>query len=68
MSQSERHKLSVLLGYWIEHNGEHGKEFREWAERARELGEIAVHDELTVAAEEMGKANASLVRALDRLR
>jgi len=68
MDQAERGKLRVLLDYWVKHNREHGEEFREWAEKARSFGEIAVHDELMEAREEMGKANASLLRALEKLR
>jgi len=68
MDQAERGKLRVLLDYWVKHNREHGEEFREWAEKARSFGEIAVHDELMEAREEMGKANASLLRALERLK
>lgn len=68
MDQAERGKLRVLLDYWVKHNREHGEEFKEWAEKARSFGEIAVHDELMEACEEMGKANASLLRALERLR
>ena len=68
MDQAERGKLRVLLDYWVKHNREHGEEFREWAEKARSFGEIAVHDELMEAHEEMGKANSSLLRALEKLR
>jgi len=68
MDQAERDKLMVLLDYWVKHNREHGEEFREWAEKARSFGEIAVHDDLLGAWEEVGKANASLLRALEKLK
>ncbi len=67
MQKAERGKLRVLLDYWVKHNREHGEEFREWAEKAGGSGETAVHDELMEACEEMDKANASLLRALDKL-
>jgi hypothetical protein len=68
MDQAESDKLRVLLDYWVKHNREHGEEFREWAEKAKSFGEIAVHDELMEACEEMGKANSSLLRALEKLK
>ena len=68
MDQAERGRLRVLLDYWVKHNREHGEEFKEWAEKAKSFGEIAVHDDLMEAHEEMGKANASLLRALEKLR
>ena len=67
MDQAERGKLRVLLDYWVKHNREHGEEFREWAEKARSSGETAVHEELMEAYEEMDRANASLLRALEKL-
>ena len=30
-------KLQILLDYWIEHNSEHEKEFRDWADKAVSL-------------------------------
>jgi len=30
-------KLHILLDYWIEHNREHAKEFRDWAQKAASL-------------------------------
>ena len=68
MDQAERGKLRVLLDYWVKHNREHGEEFKEWAGKARRFGEVAVHDDLMEAHEEMGKANASLLRALEKLK
>ena len=31
MDDSDRKKLETLLNYWVEHNDEHGAEFKEWA-------------------------------------
>lgn len=39
MSEQEKEKLKVLLDHWIEHNKEHADEFREWAEKAKNLSE-----------------------------
>ncbi len=68
MDQAEKDKLRILLDYWIKHNREHGEEFKEWAEKVKSSGETAVHDELIEAVEQMAKANAPLLRAMERLR
>ena len=60
-------RLKTLLGYWIDHNREHGEEFREWADRVRELGEAPAADDIAQAAQEMEKAGELLARALEKL-
>ena len=59
---SETDKLRLLLPHWIEHNGEHAWEFREWAERAGGAG-----DALTAAATLIEEANRQLENALEQL-
>ena len=59
---SETDKLRVLLPHWIEHNGEHAWEFREWAERGGAAG-----DALAAAAGLIEEANVQLEAALDQL-
>ena len=62
-------KLKILLDYWIEHNSEHEKEFRDWADKAassstevaKQLQEAAtkmaaVSDELTKAKQALSKS------------
>ena len=63
MAMSDLEKLRVLLPHWVEHNEEHNKEFRKWAERARAEGQPEAHDELLTAVDLIEKANASLRRA-----
>lgn len=63
----ERAKIRALLDYWMEHNREHGQEFREWAEKARLLGEDEVAKQILAAAVEVDKANEFLSLALRRL-
>jgi hypothetical protein len=58
-------KLKTLLSYWIEHNHEHGQEFREWADRVAGPGDIA--KDLRQAAEEMDKASRFLSQAREKL-
>lgn len=59
---SEIEKLRVLLPHWIEHNGEHADEFREWAERAG-----SVEGAILEAAELIEEANKRLEGALEQL-
>lgn len=58
----EATKLRMLLPHWIEHNGEHAQEFKEYAVRAAE-----VENELLAAASGLEEANARLRAALDKL-
>jgi len=67
MNISEKEKLKKLLDYWIEHNKEHGEEFKEWAEKAEAFGEATVCEDLLEAAESTNKANEFLLKALGRL-
>ena len=59
---NEIEKLRVLLPHWIEHNGEHAGEFRDWADRAGPS-----RDALLQAARLMEKANDQLREALEQL-
>ena len=65
MATDDITKLKTLLGYWIEHNHEHGQEFREWAEKVAGPGDIG--EDLRQAAEEMDKASQLLSRAKEKL-
>lgn len=60
MSEQEREKLKVLLGHWIEHNKEHGEEFREWAEKAGNFNKQAVCDNIKMAANQLDEASPIL--------
>ncbi len=59
---SETDKLRVLLPHWIEHNGEHADEFRQWAGRAGAAEEMILE-----AADLVEMANARLEDALEQL-
>jgi hypothetical protein len=59
-------KLKVLLDYWIEHNSEHEKEFRDWADKvASSYTEVA--NQLQKAAAKMAAASDELVKAKQAL-
>lgn len=60
-------RLRALLPHWVEHNEEHGEEFRKWAERARDAGEPHVAEHLMAAAQYLARANEALQGALDHL-
>ena len=68
MGNDERAKLRTLLNYWLEHNKEHSQEFREWAEKAKVLGEAEAYEEMLQAAQQMDKASEYLSQALRGLK
>jgi len=67
MNGDEKEKLRILLDYWIKHNKEHGEEFREWAEKAKEGGEAAIYEELMSAVQQMENINIPLSKAMKLL-
>jgi rubrerythrin len=59
-------KLKVLLDYWIEHNSEHEKEFRDWADKVDSLStELA--QQLREAASKMAAVSNELMKAKQAL-
>jgi hypothetical protein len=66
MASEDIIKLGTMLNYWIEHNEEHGGEFKEWAEKIKPDAP-GVAEELLQAAGEMDKATSHLVKARERL-
>ncbi len=55
-------KLNSLLTYWLEHNQEHGAEFREWADKiAKERNDVA--KQLRLAADKMAEVDECLKKA-----
>jgi hypothetical protein len=59
---NELDKLRVLIPHWIEHNEEHAREFRQWAEQAG-----VVEADILLAAERMRHVNEPLNEALEKL-
>jgi nickel/cobalt exporter len=66
-TENEKEKLSLLLVYWIEHNKEHEKDFKRWAEKAKGFGEIGaeVYEAIIEAVEHMEEVNECLFKAFD---
>jgi len=55
-------RLRILLDYWMEHNQEHEKEFRDWAGKAASSpGEVT--QQLQEAAARMADASSCLEKA-----
>jgi len=55
-------QLHILLDYWIKHNSEHTKEFRDWADKvAPSSAEVA--QQLQAAATKMAAVSAELTKA-----
>lgn len=58
----DKDKLRILIPHWIEHNDEHAREFRDWANRVKDTA-----PEIFAAAEAIALANESLLTALENL-
>ena len=59
-------KLEVLLDYWIEHNSEHEREFRDWADKAASSYAEAAQ-QLRKAATKMASVSDELMKAKQAL-
>jgi uncharacterized protein (DUF3084 family) len=59
-------KLQILLDYWIEHNSEHEKEFRDWADKAASSS-TEVAKQLQKAATKMAAVSDELMKAKQTL-
>ncbi len=55
-------KLQVLLPHWIEHYGEHAREFRRWAD-----GVGPAEEKILAVADLMNAANIRLEDTLERV-
>jgi hypothetical protein len=59
-------KLHILLDYWMEHNSEHEKEFRDWASKAASSS-TEVAKQLQKAATKMAAVSDELMKAKQAL-
>jgi len=59
-------KLRILLDYWIEHNSEHEKEFRDWADKAASSS-TEVAQQLQKAATQMAAVSDELMKTKQAL-
>ena len=67
MDADERNKMKTLLSYLVEHNRDHSQEVKDWANKAGELGESELADEMRQAAKAMDTAVELLNGSLKRL-
>jgi|TARA_B100002003_G_C14011571_1_gene488088 rubrerythrin len=67
MDNDERIKLRTLLNYWIKHNQEHSREFKEWAGKVKGWGEAEAGKKMLQATQEMNKVSEFLSQALSKL-
>jgi hypothetical protein len=63
----DREKLPIIIRHWIGHNEEHVEEYRQWAEKAGEMGLHAVKARMTEAVKEIIQSNNLLQEALKEL-
>ena len=63
----DRGKLSIIIKHWIGHNESHIEEYRQWAEKAGEMGLERVKARILKAMEEMAQSNSLLKEALKEL-
>ncbi len=64
----EMKELDALLDYLIKHNKDHAEEIMVLAQKAKDLGEIAVYVNLIKGVEHMERSNESLEQAHGILR
>ena len=63
--EENKKKLAMLLVYWIEHNREHARDFKRWAEKARGFGEREVYEAIMEAVRHTGEVNEYLLKAFE---
>lgn len=63
----DREKLPIIIKHWIGHNESHMEEYRQWAEKAGELGLTAVKTRITEAMEAIIQSNDLFKEALKGL-
>ena len=66
--EEDKRRLRHLLEHWVEHNKAHGESFREWAEKAEEMGLSSVSAQLSEAVKGMEEVVKSLQRALEEIK
>lgn len=67
MGKSEKDNLKALLKYWIAHNEDHSEEFKEWAVKAKAMGEDEISHDIQQAVVQMDKATALFSQSLKKL-
>ena len=60
----EVEKLKILLPHWMEHNDEHAKTYKDWAEKMSSLGKKELSEVLAVIHQESQKLRRLFQEAL----
>jgi thioredoxin 1 len=60
-------RLKLLLTSWVEHNKKHGEQFRQWAEKVKDMKSDPIYSRALQAAQQLEKANEQLSQALTQL-
>lgn len=55
--------LNILLVHWVNHNESHEEGFKEWVEKAKEMGKEETANNIEQAIEYLRKANEMLLEA-----
>jgi hypothetical protein len=61
---TDQEKLRLLLSHWIDHNGEHAAEYKDWTDRLAETIPAEAVAELQEAIEGMDAVNRCLSKAM----
>ena len=64
---TDQEKLRILLSHWIDHNGEHAAEYKDWVVRLGATIPAGAVTALQVAVKGMDVVNRCLSKALDVL-
>jgi len=65
---SDKEKLIKMIDHWIQHNLEHANSYREWAGRAKDLGEAEVAQILEEIGRQTTLQNKNMEKALKLLK
>lgn len=55
--------LNILLVHWVNHNESHEEGFREWVDKARDMGKEETANNIEEAIKYLRKANEMLLKA-----
>ena len=63
----ERGRLKVILSTWIEHNKKDSDKFKRWTQKAEQMKNDEIYENVLEAASKMEEANEELSRLWNKL-
>ena len=63
LENKDEKTLKILLVHWVNHNESHEEGFREWVDKARNMGKDETANNIEKAIEYLQKANEMLIEA-----